>query len=80
MGKINVIVENFDKMDDEEEETVIIESGLPEEVEEEATPQTNLNIPLEKGQLVEEILKQMGDEDVTGDKNTINSEWEINSQ
>lgn len=78
MGKINVIVENFDKMDDqEEEETVVIENS-PEEIEE-TKSQTDLNIPQQKGQLVEEILKQIGDEDVV-EKKISNNEWQIDGK
>lgn len=71
MGKINVIVENFDKIDDQEEETVVVIENVPEEIK----PENELNIPQEKGQLVEEILKQIGDEDVK-----INNDWQIESK
>lgn len=73
MGKINVIIENFDKIDDrDDEETVIIENTT-EEIEE-TKPKIELQ---EKGQLVEEILKQIGDEDVI-EKTISNNEWQIN--
>lgn len=78
MGKINVIVENFDKIDDQEEETVIIEN-TPEEIDDTITKQKNFDIPQEKGQLVEEILKQIGDEDVIENKISKN-EWQIDGK
>lgn len=74
MGKINVIVENFDKLDDPDEETIIIENA-PEDIEE-IKPQADLDLPQEKGQLVEEILKQIGDEEVKISSN----EWQIDSK
>lgn len=74
MGKINVIVEHFDKIDDPDEETVIIEN-TPVDIEE-IKPQTDLDLPQEKGQLVEEILKQIGDEEVQISSN----EWQIDSE
>lgn len=78
MGKINVIVENFDKIDDDpDEETVVIENAT-EEIED-IKPQIDLNMPQEKGQLVEEILKQIGDEVVVEQK-IGNSEWQIDSK
>lgn len=79
MGKINVIVENFDKTEDQEneEETVVIENA-PEEIEE-TKSQVDLNIPQEKGQLVEEILKQIGDEEVV-EKKISSSEWQIDGK
>lgn len=58
LGKINVIVESFNnKDDDEEEETVIIQT------EDKITepPEKELNIPNDKGQLVEQILEQISE-------------------
>ncbi|RZC35093.1 TRAF3-interacting protein 1 [Asbolus verrucosus] len=59
MGKINVIVENFDK-DADEEETVIIQSN-PEIIEEQ---NENIDVPGDnKGHLVEQILEQINESD-----------------
>ncbi|KAJ3665406.1 hypothetical protein Zmor_000902 [Zophobas morio] len=71
MGKINVIVENFDK--DDEEETVIIQSN-PEVVEEHVdnisdVPRDN------KGHLVEQILEQINESEVNKVSTTEN-EWQ----
>lgn len=59
LGKINVIVENFDK-GDEENETVVVESTVDVELSDVPT-EINLNIPSDKGQLVEQILEQITD-------------------
>lgn len=63
MGKINVIVENFDK-DVDDEETVIIQRE-PEIIEE----PTLINIPNDnKGHLVEQILEQIQESDTIAEE------------
>lgn len=69
MGKINVIVENFDGTDDKDEDTVVVETEI-EEVEERT--ESEVKIPEEKGQLVEEILKQMTEEE----KEKASGDWQ----
>ncbi|KRT82405.1 hypothetical protein AMK59_4518, partial [Oryctes borbonicus] len=60
LGKINVIVENYNTKETDEEETVVIENKElePEQV------QKLLDIPEDKGHLVEQILEQIHDDDV----------------
>ncbi|KAK9709212.1 Microtubule-binding protein MIP-T3 CH-like domain [Popillia japonica] len=74
LGKINVIIENYNTKDVDEEETVVIHS-----TELEVEPiQKLLEIPEDKGHLVEQILEQIHDEDVAvhvKSKNEI--DWEI---
>lgn len=64
MGKINVIVENFANKEEEEEETVVIQTK-PSEEPVEFQPTVDLDISGEKGQLVEQILEQMSEQDVS---------------
>lgn len=56
MGKINVIVENFDKNNADDEETVIIQTNVEiiEETDEKIT-----DFGENKGHLVEQILEQI---------------------
>ncbi|XP_071054443.1 TRAF3-interacting protein 1 isoform X1 [Onthophagus taurus] len=57
LGNINLIVENFSNQD--EEETVVIQSvQLPED---QPSVEDVLNIPQDKGHLVEQILEQIND-------------------
>lgn len=62
MGKINVIVENFGNNEDEEE-TVVIQTK-PSEEPIEFQPAIDLDISGEKGQLVEQILEQISEQDM----------------
>lgn len=61
MGKINVIVENFANTEEEDEETVVIQTK-PSEESVEIQPIVDLDISGEKGQLVEQILEQMSEQ------------------
>ncbi|KAI4468474.1 traf3-interacting protein 1 [Holotrichia oblita] len=73
LGKINVIVENYNGKEVDEEETVVIHNA-----ELEAEPiQKLLDIPEDKGHLVEQILEQIHDEDVADHvKNKNEIDWE----
>lgn len=70
MGKINVIIENCDK--DDEEETVIIESN-PEGVEEQNDNITD--VPDNKGHLVEQILEQINESEVGKISQANDNDW-----
>lgn len=71
MGKINVIVESFDK--DDEEETVVIQSN-PETVEEQVESITE--VTGNKGHLVEQILEQINESDVKVNANKTEDDWQ----
>lgn len=79
LGKINVIVENFDAKDtnpDEDEDDTVVIQSMPEEntVESNFTEKSlNLDIPADKGHLVEQILEQMQD---GGQGEKAQLEWE----
>lgn len=73
LGKINVIVENYSAPDDEEE-TVVIQSA-PEVEPEPQTPA--LDIPADRGHLVEQILEQLHEDDVQDQqKAKVDIQWE----
>ncbi|GJQ66299.1 hypothetical protein Trydic_g4345 [Trypoxylus dichotomus] len=73
LGKINVIIENYNAKETDEEETVIIQNKElePEQI------QKLLDIPEDKGHLVEQILEQIHDDDVAEHvKNKNEIDWE----
>lgn len=75
LGKINVIVENYNMKEMDEEETVVIQNS---EMEIEQV-QKVLDIPEDKGHLVEQILEQIHDSDVAEHatvKNKNEIDWE----
>lgn len=74
LGKINVIVENFSTKEDEEE-TVVFQASPETEFD---ISSTMLDIPTEKGHLVEQILEQLQTEEMK-ENNSISNvdiEWQ----
>lgn len=59
MGKINVIIENYSDKDADDEETVVIQNLSEIELENHI-----LDLPADKGHLVEQILEQIHEDDV----------------
>ena len=75
-GKINVIVENFDRAETEDEETVVIETK-----EKDFEPQDvskNMDLPADKGHLVEQILEQING-DISEHTSKTDIDWENES-
>lgn len=72
MGKINVIIENYSDKDADDEETVVIQNASEIELENHI-----LDLPADKGHLVEQILEQIHEDDVLEhSKPKIDIDWE----
>lgn len=77
MGKVNVIVENYSATEDQDnEETVVVEAPLDPALQEPIAPKVEIDIPLEKGHLVAQILEQIGDIPEEETKKHVEIEWE----
>lgn len=74
MGKVNVIVENYNSKENDEEETVTIQTIAEPEFQ----PVPAIQLPTDKGHLVEQILEQIQKDDVIEPiaKPTVDIEWE----
>lgn len=74
LGKIKVIVENYSDKEADDEETVVIQNVL--ELEPEPTGPV-LELPADKGHLVEQILEQLHEQDILEQpKPNVDIDWE----
>lgn len=72
LGKVNVIVESYNNKDFDEEETVTIQTAPEPDYQ-----ASILQLPTDKGHLVEQILEQIQQSDVVEHtKPSVNIEWE----
>lgn len=78
MGKINVIVENFgDKQGQEDDEETVVIQDMPDVLPTGDDISPMLNLPVDKGHLVEQILEQINEDDVhEHTKKTVDINWE----